>query len=236
MIRLDKFLADMGCGTRSELKKDIRKGLASVDGAVVRDAGTLLTGTEAVCYKGETVRYEKVVYYMLNKPAGVVSATEDKRQKTVLDLITDGRKKDIFPVGRLDLDTEGLLLLTNDGELAHRLLSPAHHVDKTYYARVTGRLTDEDVRAFAEGIVLSRDFTTLPAELEIIDSGAVSEAFVTIREGKFHQVKRMFLNRGCEVTYLKRLSMGPLVLDSTLDPGEYRRLTKEEIKLLKEVR
>ncbi len=236
MIRLDKYLADMSFGTRSEVKKEIRKGFVCVDGSVVKDAGMLLHGTESVTFKGERVVYEKTVWYMLNKPSGVVSATEDKTQRTVLDFITEGRKKDLFPVGRLDIDTEGLLLLTNDGKMAHRLLSPAHHVEKTYFARVNGRLTEEDIRAFAEGIELSEDFTALPAKLEIVSSGEISEACVTICEGKFHQVKRMFLKRGCEVIFLKRLSMGPLQLDESLDPGGYRRLTEEEIRLLEEIR
>lgn len=236
MIRLDKLLADMGCGTRSELKKEIRKGLVCVDGSPVRDAGTLLKGTEEVTYKGETVVYEEFVYFMLNKPSGAVSAVTDKNRETVVDLIKERRKKDIFPVGRLDIDTEGLLLITNDGELAHRLLSPAHHVEKTYFAEVDGRLTEEDVLAFSEGLVISEDFTALPAKLEILSSGETSEARVTVSEGKFHQVKKMFLNRGCEVTYLKRLSMGPLMLDEGLSPGEYRRLGEEEIRELKEIR
>lgn len=236
MIRLDKILADMGCGTRSEVKKEIRKGLVTVDGSVEKDPGRLLKGSESITFRGERLVYEAVVYYMLNKPSGVVSATEDRKQKTVLDLITEGRKKDLFPVGRLDIDTEGLLILTNDGEMAHRLLSPAHHVEKTYFAKVRGRLTEEDVRAFAEGLELSGDFTALPAKLEIGAAGEVSEALVTICEGKFHQIKRMFLKRGCEVLYLKRLSMGPLVLDEKLNPGEYRRLTEEEIRLLEEIR
>ena len=236
MIRLDKILADMGCGTRSEVKKEIRKGLVTVDGSVEKDPGRLLKGSESITFRGERLVYEAVVYYMLNKPSGVVSATEDKKQKTVLDLITEGRKKDLFPVGRLDIDTEGLLILTNDGEMAHRLLSPAHHVEKTYFAKVRGRLTEEDVRAFAEGLELSGDFTALPAKLEIGAAGEVSDALVTICEGQFHQIKRMFLKRGCEVLYLKRLSMGPVILDEKLNPGEYRRLTEEEIRLLEEIR
>ena len=236
MIRLDKYLADMGLGTRSELKKDIRKGLASVDGAVIKDPGYALSGKEAVTFKGEPVLYEAEVYYMLNKPAGVITATEDRSQKTVLDLVDISRKKDVFPVGRLDKDTEGLLLLTNDGALAHRLLSPKHHVDKTYYARVSGRLVQADIDAFERGVyIMSEDYTALPAKLQILTSGDESEALVTIQEGKFHQVKKMFDALGNEVLYLKRLSMGPLVLDEALKPGEYRRLTDEEIRLLKEL-
>lgn len=237
MIRLDKYLADMSSGTRSELKKDIKKGLASVDGSVIKDPGFQLSGSENVVFKGETVVYEDKVYYMLNKPAGVITATEDKNQTTVLDLLKDVRKKDIFPVGRLDKDTEGLLLITNDGALAHRLLSPRHHVDKTYYVKVTDKLVQADVAAFERGVyIMSDDYTTLPARLEILSSGEISEALVTIHEGKFHQIKKMFDALGNEVVYLKRLSMGPLKLDEALLPGKYRRLTDAETALLLEVR
>ena len=237
MIRLDKYLADMCLGTRSELKKEIRKGQAIVNGSVIKDPGYALSGTEDVTFKGETVLYEEMVYYMLNKPAGVITATKDASQKTVLDLVDISRKKDVFPVGRLDKDTEGLLLLTNDGGLAHRLLSPKHHVDKTYFARVSGRLVQADIDAFARGVyIMSEDYTALPAKLEILASGDDSEALVTVQEGKFHQVKNMFDALGNEVLYLKRLSMGPLVLDETLAPVEYRRLTDEETALLKELR
>lgn len=231
-MRLDKFLADMGAGRRSELKKDIRKGCVRVDGETVKDPGFSVTETSDVCYRGRTVRYEKFSYYMLNKPAGVISATSDRSQKTVLDLLDHAGRKDIFPVGRLDKDTEGLLLLTNDGELAHRLLSPKHHVDKVYYARIAGQVSEEDVRRFSEGIRLEEDFVTLPARLVILSAGPESEVEVTIHEGKFHQIKRMFHAVGKEVIYLKRLSMGSLKLDDALAPGEYRRLTETEISRL----
>ena len=169
---------------------------------------------------------------MLNKPAGVISATEDAAARTVLDLIATKKRKDLFPVGRLDKDTEGLLLITNDGELAHRLLSPKKHVDKVYFARIAGRVTEEDREAFAIGVDIGDEKLTLPAELRILCSDEVSEIELTIREGRFHQVKRMFEAVGKEVIYLKRLSMGQLVLDDSLNVGAYRELTKEELKLL----
>jgi 16S rRNA pseudouridine516 synthase len=172
---------------------------------------------------------------MLNKPAGVISATTDKQDKTVLDLISDKKRKDLFPVGRLDKDTEGLLLITNDGELAHRLLSPRKHVDKVYYVRVSGILDESDAELFAEGLVLSDGLECLPADLRILsvsEDEYTSEAEITIREGKFHQVKRMFSSIGADVIYLKRLSMGPVSLDPGLAPGEYRRLTDDELMSL----
>ena len=228
-MRLDKYLADMNVGTRSELKRDIRKGLVTVGGSVVKDPGrNVAPGTDTVYYRGRKIEYEAYVYYMLNKPAGVISATEDKKTQTVVDLLPEERRRDIFPVGRLDKDTEGLLLITNDGELAHRLLSPKYHVDKKYYARIRGRVTDEDVMAFARGIPLE-DFTCMPADLLIERSGEISDVTVTIREGKFHQIKRMFEAVDKEVMYLKRLEMGSLILDEELAPGEFRRLTEEEL-------
>lgn len=242
IIRLDKFLAEMGYGTRSQVKKELAKGNVTVNGQIIRKPETKVdTVRDRVCWKDEPALYAKYEYFMLNKPAGVVSATEDKREKTVLDLLclddsTKGvpavRRRDLFPVGRLDKDTEGLLLITNDGELAHRLLSPKKHVDKVYYARIRGRVTDEDREAFARGLDIGDDKPALPAGLEIIASGENSEIRVTLREGRFHQVKRMFRAVGKEVTYLKRLSMGSLVLDEDLAPGEYRRLTEEEVKQL----
>ena len=170
---------------------------------------------------------------MLHKPAGVISATEDKRQQTVLDLIDERQRKGLFPVGRLDRDTEGLLLITNDGELAHRLLSPKKHVDKIYFARLDGPVSEAERKLFAEGLRIDEMFTALPADLEILDPP--SEVRVTIREGKFHQVKRMFETVGREVLYLKRLSMGPLLLDECLPIGAYRRLTFEELSAIMEL-
>lgn len=232
-IRLDKYLADMGCGTRNEVKQAVKKGAVSVnDVPVKRPEEKVDTEVDRVVFQGKTVSYLKYEYFMLNKPAGVVSATEDRRDRTVIDLIGDKQRKDLFPVGRLDKDTEGLLLITNDGETAHRLLSPRKHVDKVYYARVKGNVTEEDVRLFAQGIDIGDEKPALPAELVILKSGEVSEIELTVREGRFHQVKRMFAAAGKEVVYLKRLRMGTLVLDRNLKPGEYRKLTKEEMDRL----
>ena len=234
-MRLDKYLSDMGVGTRSELKKDIRKGNVSVDGEIVKDPGHSVSSSSRVIYKGTAVSYDEFEYYMLNKPAGIISASEDDREPTVVDLIAEPKRKDLFPVGRLDRDTEGLLLITNDGALAHRLLSPKHHVDKTYYVEVSGILTDSDVELLNEGLILTDGLECLPADLKILsvsEDEYASEAEITIREGKFHQVKRMFSSIGSEVIYLKRLSMGPILLDPELEPGEYRRLTSDEIAAL----
>lgn len=233
MIRLDKFLADMGIGTRSEVKKYIRQGKVKVDGVVQKspDAKIDETKQEVSCFD-KTVGYESFEYYMLYKPAGVISATTDAKDKTVIDLIESKKRKDLFPVGRLDKDTEGLLLITNDGELAHRLLSPKKHVDKVYFAKVKGVVTEEDQRIFAEGVSLGQGEMAKPSKLEILVSDEISEIRLTIQEGKFHQVKRMFLSVGKEVIYLKRLSMGTLKLDETLALGEYRPLTEEELKQL----
>lgn len=233
MMRLDKYLADMGIGTRTEVKKLIRQGKIAVDGAVIKSPEAKIdTEKNLVTLGGKPVSYETFEYYMLNKPAGVVSATTDAKDKTVIDLIETRKRKDLFPVGRLDKDTEGLLLITNDGELAHRLLAPKKHVDKVYYAKVEGVVTEEDQKAFAEGVSLGGGEMARPAELEIIVSDEISEIRLTIQEGKFHQVKRMFESVGKKVIYLKRLSMGTLVLDETLALGEYRKLTEEELKAL----
>ena len=234
-MRLDKYLSDMGAGTRSELKKEIRKSGAVVDGTIVKDPGFSVSESSAVVFRGSEVAYEEYVYYMLNKPAGIISASEDGREETVVDLISEPKRRDLFPVGRLDRDTEGLLLITNDGALSHRLLSPKHHVDKVYYVKVSGILTESDAELFRDGLVLTDGLECLPADLEILsvsDDDYVSEAEITIREGKFHQVKRMFASIGSEVIYLKRLSMGPISLDPDLAPGEYRRLTTEELTAL----
>ena len=232
-MRLDKYLSEMGAGTRSELKKAIRAGRVAVNGNVVKDASIHVREDDEVRLDGEPVAYEEYVYYMLHKPAGVISATEDKRQQTVLDLIDERQRKGLFPVGRLDRDTEGLLLITNDGELAHRLLAPKKHVDKIYFARLDGPVSEAERKLFAEGLRIDEMFTALPADLEILDPP--SEVRVTIREGKFHQVKRMFETVGREVLYLKRLSMGPLLLDECLPIGAYRRLTSEELSAIMEL-
>ena len=233
MIRLDKYLADMGIGTRTEVKKLIRQGKVKVDDYIVKSPEQKIdTVTQKVFCEGQEVGYEEYEYYMLNKPAGYVSATTDAKDKTVLELITDKKRKDLSPVGRLDKDTEGLLLITNDGDLAHRLLAPKKHVDKLYYAKIEGVVTEEDVRAFAEGVDIGENEVTRPAVLEILKSDEISEIHLTIQEGKFHQVKRMFEAVGKKVIYLKRLSMGTLRLDENLKLGEYRALTEEELEHL----
>lgn len=234
MMRLDRFLCETGFGTRSEVKSLLKKGLVTVNGNPVKKPEQKIDEkTDAVVCNGRNASYAKFVYIMLHKPAGVVSATEDRRERTVLELLAEGERKDVFPAGRLDKDTEGLLLLTNDGELAHMLLSPKKHVDKTYYAKIDGEVTKEHVVRFSEGLDIGEKKPTLPAALEILKSGDQSEIRVTLHEGKFHQVKRMFEAVGCKVTYLKRLSMGTLSLDGELKPGEYRHLTEEEVNDLK---
>lgn len=233
MERLDKLIAACGAASRREVKTLVRQGRVLVDGVTASSAEMKIDEEKAVIVvDGVALQYSKFAYVMLHKPAGVLSATEDTRQATVLDLLPEMyRKRGIAPVGRLDKDTEGLLLLTDDGELTHRLLSPKYHVDKVYYARVEGTPDETDRAAFAEGVVLS-DFTCLPAELTLLGEG---ECCVTVQEGKFHQVKRMLASRGKPVTYLKRLSMGPLQLDGSLSPGQWRLLEKQEIFALKEV-
>ena len=184
-------------------------------------------------FKGQKIIYAEFEYYMLNKPAGVVSATEDKNDKTVIDLVPKPHAKDIFPVGRLDKDTEGLLIITNDGETAHRLLSPKKHVDKTYFVRTSGgEIGTEEVEKLENGVDIGEEKLTLPAEIEMLKNGEISESLLTIREGKFHQVKRMFKAVGREVIYLKRISMGNIKLDESLEKGECRKLSEDEIKII----
>ena len=225
----------MQIGSRSEVKAYIRKGRVKVNNIVVSDPNLKVKEGDSIFFDDNIVTYEKHSYYMLNKPVGVVSATRDNLSETVLDCIKDKKHKDLFPVGRLDKDTEGLLLITNDGELAHRLLSPKRHVDKVYYATVKGVVNDDDKEAFAKGVIIGDNYRTLPASLQIIASAEISEIKLTIHEGKFHQVKQMFEAVGKEVIYLKRLSMGSLILDPKLKTGEYRFLTEEEIARLKEI-
>lgn len=228
-IRLDKYLADMGLGTRSQVKSLIRKGHVRVEEKVIKAPEHKVDLKDEVTVDGNRVAYKSYEYLMLHKPRGVVSATEDKKERTVLELITETSRKDLFPVGRLDKDTEGLLLLTNDGALAHELLSPKKRVDKRYFAKVKGILTESVIQSFAGGLDIGDDKRTLPAKLKILNADAdISEVEVIIQEGRFHQVKRMFEAVGCKVVYLKRLSMGTLVLDEKLKPGEYRSLTEEE--------
>jgi 16S rRNA pseudouridine516 synthase len=233
-MRLDKYLAQMSVGSRSEVKQMIRKGQVCINGQTAKkpESKVELAG-DVITVNGTEISYAEEEYIMLHKPAGVVSATKDDREKTVIDLIGGKKRKDLFPVGRLDKDTEGLLLLTSDGVLAHKLLAPKKHVDKTYYARIQGNVTEEDVQAFKEGLDIGEEKLTMPARLEILDADKISEILVTIQEGKFHQVKRMFEAVDKKVIYLKRLSMGTLLLDEGLKPGEYRKLTKDEIESLK---
>lgn len=235
-MRLDKFLGEAGIGSRTQIKIILKQKLVKVNGQVARQAKLQINpNLDQVTYQDKIIVYEEFLYYLLNKPKGVVSATEDKMHQTVLDLLDDrARRKSVFPVGRLDKDTHGLLLLTNDGDLAHRLLSPKKHVDKVYLAKVDGIMTAQDVEAFAQGIILS-DHHCQPAQLEIIEVDRVQHSCrvqITIREGKFHQVKRMVLTCGKEVTDLQRLSMGPLQLDPNLAMGDFRRLTETEREAL----
>lgn len=233
ILRLDKYLCDMGFGTRTQVKQLIKNGKVKVNAGVQKKSDVKVNiFQDEIFVNDKKVTYVTYEYYMLNKPKGVVSATQDKREKTVLDLICEKNRKDLFPVGRLDKDTEGLLLLTNDGALAHRLLSPKKHVKKTYFAKVQGAVGKEDIKKFEEGIDIGEDKLTLPASLKIKQSGRISEVEVTITEGKFHQIKRMFEAIGKPVLYLKRLSMGTLVLDESLELGAYRTLSKEEIAML----
>ena len=235
MMRLDKFLCETGFGTRSQVKEMLKKGQVMVNGVAAKKPEQKIDEhKDQITCQGKTASYEKYVYYMLHKPAGVVSATEDKREKTVLDLLkSEDRRDGIFPVGRLDKDTEGFLLLTDDGDLAHRLLSPRKHVDKTYYAKIAGSVTEAHIERFREGLDIGDEKKTLPAMLEILASKTeTSEIRITIHEGRFHQVKRMFEAVGCKVTYLKRLSMGAVALDETLAPGDYRPLNEKERELL----
>ncbi len=233
-IRLDKFLAEMQLGTRSEVKKLIRCGKVMIGETVCKSPEQKLDPLkEQVFVDRRLISYAAYEYFMLNKPKGCVSATEDGRYPTVLDYITEHKRGDLFPVGRLDLDTEGLLLITNDGALSHELLSPARHVSKTYEALIDGLVTSEDVEAFAAGIDIGEKKLTKPAELVILKPNVISGVQITICEGKFHQIKRMFEARGKTVLALKRLSMGSLVLDEALAPGEYRALTEKELQELK---
>lgn len=234
-MRLDKLLAKCGYGSRKEVKQLLKKEQVTVDGQIARDPSMHVDPErQEIIVFGEKLEYKEFIYIMLNKPKGVISATEDLREKTVIDLLSPiYRHYHPFPVGRLDKDTVGLLLLTNDGDLAHQLLSPKKHVPKTYFARIKGKVTEEDVLAFRKGIVLEDGTATRPAELKILKSGDVSEIELTIYEGKFHQVKRMFEAVNKKVVFLKRLSMANLQLDPKLQYGSYRELTDEELAALK---
>ncbi|TCN01509.1 16S rRNA pseudouridine516 synthase [Paenibacillus sp. BK033] len=239
-MRIDKLLSHTGYGTRSEIKKLVKQGKVTVAGKVVKDSGLLVDPElDEVAFDGERVLYREVIYLMMNKPTGVISATEDRRERTVIDLLKpEDQLMDPFPVGRLDKDTVGLLLLTNDGQLAHELLSPRKHVPKTYEAVVQGDVGEEDQTQFKAGVTLDDGYVTMPSDLKILkkdsgEGGVTSVISLTIMEGKFHQVKRMFEAVGKKVVYLKRISMGPLKLDADLEEGTYRELTDEEIALLR---
>ena len=238
-MRLDKFLAEVGIGSRKEVKVLIKKGQIKVNEEVIKsDKFQVKEFDDQITYLDEPLVYQKDFYYVLNKPAGVISATQDNYEQTVMDLLSDeDYREDLFPVGRLDKDTKGLLILTNDGKLAHRLLSPKKHVEKEYFAKVKGVMTEEDIDSFARGLVIDKGEQTLPAQL-FIDSIDHEEETSAIRlilhEGKFHQVKRMVQAVGKEVTYLKRLRMGGFLLPESLDNGEYRELTETELLQLQE--
>ncbi|MCD2254870.1 pseudouridine synthase [Listeria marthii] len=230
-MRLDKLLSHTGFGSRREVKPLLKSGAVVVNGTIQKDSKTQVNpDKDQVTVHGTPVVYQEFVYFMLHKPQNVVSATEDNVSETVIDLLAqEDTLTDPFPVGRLDKDTEGLLIITNDGTLAHNLLSPKKHIDKTYYAKIDGDVTATDVEAFAAGIELDDGYTCKPARLEIITPNEIK---VTIQEGKFHQVKRMFAARGKTVSYLKRISMGNLQLDESLELGEYRPLTEAELAIL----
>lgn len=232
-MRLDKYLAHAGEGTRTEVKQLIKKGVVTINDTVVKKPETKVHEDDVIMVHGMTIQHEQWIYIMLNKPAGVISATEDSMHETVIDLIPEYRHYPLHPVGRLDRDTEGLLILTNDGQFSHEVLSPKKHVNKMYFAQIDGRVTAYEVDLFAEGVVLDDGYKTMPAQLVILSSDEQSEIELTIQEGKFHQVKRMFEAVGMTVTYLKRVKMGGLALDAQLDKGSYRLLTPEEINLVK---
>ena len=233
-MRIDKMLANLGYGSRKEVKTLLKNKAVKVNDEIIKDAKYQVDPTvDDILLYNEKIEYKDFIYLMMNKPPGVISATEDTREETVIDLLQiEDSVYSPFPVGRLDKDTEGLLLITNDGKLAHRLLSPKKHVPKTYFAVIKGIVGEEDISAFQNGVTLDDGYVTKPGYLKILKSGETSDIELTISEGKFHQVKRMFESVGKKVMYLKRISMGPLLLDETLELGEYRELTDEEIELL----
>lgn len=231
-MRLDKFLCEMNIGTRSQVKTYIKQGMVTVNGAPAKKAEDKIDeNKDVVCFRGEALSFQEFQYFMLNKPAGVVSATQDNTAKTVIELLPTNAKKDLFPVGRLDKDTEGLLLITNDGDLAHKLLSPKKHVDKTYLVGIEKPLSNSDITNLEQGVDIGEDKLTLPAKVQVIEN---TQIHLTIHEGKFHQVKRMLQAVNNQVLTLKRISFGPLELDTSLASGECRELTPEEVTLLYE--
>ena len=230
-MRLDKFLCGCNLGTRSQIKKDIKAGLVTVDGEkALKPEQHIDENKDYICYKGRPCVYEKFIYYMLHKPAGVVSATEDKQEQTAIDLLGQEKRDDLFPVGRLDKDAEGLLLITNDGALAHELTSPAKHVEKEYECHLAYPFDDMQKTQLEQGVDIGEKDLTRPAVVCILDEKKIT---LTITEGKYHQVKRMLHAVGNEVVYLKRLRMGTLILDEGLLKGSFRRLTEEEVEKLK---
>mgnify|MGYP001049293690 CR=1 FL=1 len=235
-MRIDKLLANLGFGSRKDVKSLLKSKAVKVNDEVIKDAKQQVDPeNDVITLHGDVVEYKEFIYLMMNKPPGVISATEDTREETVVDLLEiEDAVYNPFPVGRLDKDTEGLLLLTNDGKLSHRLLSPKKHVPKTYFAVIKGIVTEEDIESFKKGVMLDDGYVTKPGDLVILKAGETSDIELTISEGKFHQVKRMFESVGKKVMYLKRMSMGPLELDETLELGEYRELTTEEIDMLQQ--
>lgn len=235
MVRLDKYVSHSTGLSRSEVKKLLLCGQITVNGSVIKSGDMKISDLDSVLCRGKLCIYKKNVYYMLNKPQGYISATEDGLHKTVNELFPEEISKRVFPSGRLDIDTEGLLIMTDDGELVHRLTSPSHGVKKVYYAKLEGIVRAEHADIFSAGIPLG-DFTAKPALLDILsidDKAGTSEVRITVTEGKFHQVKRMAEYIGCKVTYLKREKIGSLCLDEALEPGEYRELTEQETDILK---
>lgn len=231
LVRLDKFLCDMELGTRSEVKVFLKKGFITVDGVVQKSPDVKIEpNTQEIAFQGKALSYQEFYYYMLHKPAGVITATEDSMHETVMSLLKEDARKDLFPVGRLDKDTEGLLLITNDGELSHALLSPRKHVPKTYFVEVPKKLDLSQIEALEQGVDIGDDKKTLPAKVEVVDD---THIHLTICEGRYHQVKRMLQAVGSEVLYLKRVTFGTLVLDENLTKGSYRALTDEEIMSLR---
>ena len=235
-MRLDKFLKECNVCSRSESKQVLKKGLVKVNGSVVKDASIKIDeNKDVITYNDEVLKYEEFIYVMLNKPAGVVSTTEDTRDTTVVDLVKEYAHKELFPFGRLDKDSVGLVILSNDGKLAHELLSPKKHVSKVYYLKIKGKLDNSDIEAFKNGITLEDGYLTKEGKLEIIKSDEISECYATISEGKFHQLKRMFIALNKEVVFLKRIKFKDIELDESLNEGEYRLLSEEEINSLKNI-
>lgn len=238
-IRIDKLLSDQSSESRGEIKKEIKRNGVQINGLSIKDPGKIIdTEKDEVIFRDKNISYQQYIYIMLNKPAGIVSAVTDDRDQTVIDHIKDVYpRKDYFPVGRLDKDTEGLLIITNDGALAHQVLSPKKHVPKKYYVEINGKIEEDHIKMLEEGVTLEDGYQTKEGKAEIISfENGTSKIHLTITEGKFHQVKRMIKSIGFEVSYLKRIEMGSLKLDKNLKTGEFRELTEEELELFKESR